>query len=436
MTSFRTLCLFLCGLAFGMSLTGVTFAEDSGAATHIFHWQLPKTVLDVSVTYTPTGCNDDDTTKAPIVTMDVAVTVAARQIADPLKQGGAFPNERIEVPAESLESFWKTNKIAVNTYPSGILKALGATPADQTSTIVGNIFSTISKAVPMVAGGLASGTVAAQASHGKCGSALAKIESDKKQLKGKLSQQAQTALSAEIMKSQSDSAVKMDVTIDPGTTAGREAPNQKTGTVDQSFPIAVVTPEEETVAKKGWYDKDAELAVFGAKKAPDWDVNVYITIPKPYSGTLKSLPADTLFRDSPRCLVEAYLGKRGAEGNVTNRKSSGYFGFGQFGIPEKLPLRAGIFESYDWSVSFTEDGVVTDSSFNSTASGVAATNLLGAAATSANATETSVQKAANEDSELARLTAENNLLQAQINNINDKNQLAKLQAQQAGGSGP
>jgi hypothetical protein len=43
-------------------------------------WRLPKTVLDTTVTWTPTGC----VIKAnhPVVAVDVAVTVAARGVPD------------------------------------------------------------------------------------------------------------------------------------------------------------------------------------------------------------------------------------------------------------------------------------------------------------------------------------------------------------------
>jgi hypothetical protein len=101
----------------------------------------------------------------------------------------------------------------------------------------------------------------------------------------------------------------------------------------------------------------------------------------------------------------------------------------QYGVAQSLPTTAKPFESLNWSITFNDNGEVTDASFSTKAFGVGLTGAFGSLASAANSTATEVRSSASAaSSETIRLTAENNALTQQVNNINLNQTLQGLRA--------
>nr|WP_294548655.1 hypothetical protein [uncultured Rhodopila sp.] len=176
----------------------------------------------------------------------------------------------------------------------------------------------------------------------------------------------------------------------------------------------------------------------------DLDVNVYLDFRKANpalsrqcvngsatcSHSRVGLAVGDLYREVAFIPLEIYKGDtQDAAAGPENLVFRQVVPFGQFGVSRTLPLSAPLFGKTNWSLTFADNGEITDASFGSAAIGVGATSLLSGAATAASSVEAENLKAASlGSSETQRLIIENTNLQAAVNNANLKQQYQALQA--------
>lgn len=124
------------------------WAEDQ---TPAFSWTLPKTVLDVSITYEYVDCVIFNLSKQ--YKIKVTPTVVARAIPDP---EWGFRTQS----TGDLKAGWQDNDITITTFAnSHILKTISSHPVGEGATIISNVLSGIGKIVAVALGVGAAGEV-------------------------------------------------------------------------------------------------------------------------------------------------------------------------------------------------------------------------------------------------------------------------------------
>jgi len=439
-----------------------------------FTWALPRTVIDATITYTFEDCDDHKG-----VSVSIKPTLTARPVADSYIG-------LLDISSVALQGMSSDHSVTIKTYPnSHILQSISAVPVSQAATIVSNILTGIGK-IAALAFGVAPAAV--NASPGRCGSAWADKDKIIK-LKNTLVSLQQAILDATTEDQRKAAIAKVDAhqtvlaswaaasvaahtltlqaTIDPGyTPIDVFDPAQRTSArpiaINPNGLIATLVPTLEQIKKVGWVKDNTTL------NTDDFNplrVNIYLdfgqTIPiaqasidRPRTPTPINEAAGDLYRDVAYVPVYVYAGtplekwltgERGfgttwsavsnviAQNEVKGNKllaPPARLPFPQYGRSMGLPVTAKFFKSLDWSISFQENGEITESKFVSKAMGVAATSALNNAISTANtiAAEERAARAAN--SETTRIKAENAELQARIDNMNLQEQLQKLLAKQ------
>lgn len=421
-----------------------------------YSWMLPKTLIDVTVTYAFQSCKF--TGGQTILTLKVTSTTAPRAAADTY-----LGLKSIDV--ESLKSFWQDKNIIVKTSAtSHILNSISSSPVNQAGAIAGNLISVATKVFAISLGVnpafVPPGGILPQSN---CGPAQAMAEAadplKKKlvELRTKLADpDLNDAARSEIIKQIANltAAISLVVpdanydlvitkTIDPGFTPV-EKPNPDTGylserealakpsRVDHDGLVAILMPTKEQLGKTKWY---SDIQKLDEKEKTLLRIYVYLdfghatprigcrscTYPQTWVGR------GNQFREVRYIPILVYQGPQSEKVLINNQPQP--VPFGQFGIARGLPLSAGLFENLSWSVGFNDFGEMTDANFTSKSIGAQLTSFLSTAASGVNSIVTEQRNAATASSpETLRLTAENNALQAQINNINLNKQLRDLQS--------
>ncbi len=243
-------------------------------------------------------------------------------------------------------------------------------------------------------------------------------------------------------------------TIDPGLSPRQVDPEREDtaligaidaeakktdGHVETDGLVAAFCPSENQLIKLGLisFDKSKPAAlkngikqdeikthgVCSEKALPEFLVNIYLdfanaqsaiyTINPPkdrfeQTDMIKTLDqtlnhSKQLYRDPAFIPVEVWQGKRRNRYVAATDEGKANVGklltapinvsFGQFGVPQALPLDAGLGENLQWEVTFLESGQVSSAKFAAMATASAFANLFGAATSAANSIATEKRNA-------------------------------------------
>ena len=420
---------------------------------------LPRTVLDTTIVYTFHSCNNTPT--GAQLNINITPTIVPRAVPD-LHVGPKDIN-----PAD-LQSWTQDKNITIKTYAtSHILGNLASQPTSELGTIISNVLGGVTK---LVAVGL--GVAAADLKPGevpsKCGDAqgtadaittaqnqirtlqqaLANTTSPPNEATQKADQALIQALENQITNLQADlskTTITLKHTIDPAFTLIKLTDNKPDATspfpLDKNGLVATFDLTSDQVSAAKWYDDVRNV------KQPDWtnlEVNMYLDFPNSFPHAvpigannqyhqIKPEPTD-MYREAVYVPLEFW---RGVKPDKPPTNDSGPVKLGppqvvvlaQYGIAQSLPTVAPPFQSFKWSITFQENGEVTETDFASQSILAGVTGAFGAAASAANSVAGEVRSAASAaTSETIRLTAENNALNQQVNNINLRQQLQALMA--------
>ncbi|MCK9913691.1 hypothetical protein MXD81_31365 [Microbacteriaceae bacterium K1510] len=394
-----------------------------------YSWMLPKTVLTATATITLISC-DEALREAKVAT---SVTLSSNSEPDTYL-GPDYPDGVISLRPEDLKSFWQDRNITIKVgATTHILASIGSQPVNQVGAIAANVITSATKLAAVAYGVPAVGALAARSYCGPAYDVLKTIQSDKdKLISANVSPNDIKDLPNQIQSIQPSLSISVQKKIDPNNIPYRDGRRR--------LWIASLAPTKKQIEDSTWFADKAAADDFAGKLA----VDVYLNLEKAYPREaldrsiqcgergcyLRRVPVakGTLYREVAYMPVEVDATSSGRSTTVLSKT----FPFGQFGVPRVLPLSAGLFENLSWSVSFADTGEITDAQFGSKAIGVAATSLLGSAASAANSIATESRNASVAlDSSTVRLQNENAALKAQIDNINYTQQLNALLASSA-----
>jgi hypothetical protein len=433
------------------------FSCSPGFADARFTYMLPRTVLDTTIVYTFKSCKNTPT--GAQLNISIAPTIVARAIPD-LYVGPK------EIDPAQLQAWTQDRNITIKTYPtSHILQMLASQPTSQIGTIISNVLGGVSK---LVAVGL--GVAAADinpAALSKCGGtqdivdAITKAQDQIRSLQlalantpppdeatQKADQALIQALQNQITNLQADLAkttITVKHTIDPAFTQVKLSDKKPDATtpfpIDKDGLIATFDLPSDQVTAAKWYEKLDDVT------QQDWknlEVNLYLDFPHsfPYpvligansqyhQTRVRSGPTE-MYREAAYVPLQFWRGVKPArpptdENGPVELGSPLTVVLAQYGIVQSLPTTAQVFQSISWSVSFLENGEVTETDFSSKSILAGATGAFSTVASTANSVAGEVRSAASAaTSETVRLTAENNALSQEINNINLNQQLKGL----------
>lgn len=403
----------------------------------VLGWRLPKTVLDVTVNWVPTDCQTVDVTdlatgavqKRTLVDVKVTAEAVARAIPDP-DLGKDYPQGLVQIDTSELKSFWTDAAVNYTVFPDsgGLLKTIGSHPVNQTGTIVGNFLTGAVKISAMVAG---AGNPVVQ----KCGTVRTTLDEIKKirarmpgEAKAKAEDDAQRLVS-----------LKDSITI--SVTKTIDTAQDKPDLVGK---VATFEPKSEDIEKKGWKlvgEAEPRHLVY---LFLDFD-NGNLLYPCPQGAakcvrTPASMQKSALFRQAAYVpvLFKTAVAKtdgtveKNSDGSIKFNKPlspAKVVAFGQYGVPQTLPLKVGAFRDTNWQLEFSQAGEITSATYANKASGVGLSSAFsGAAGAASDLNGLEAKAAAALDTETLRLQTENAKLKAQTDNYDLK---AKLELQTA-----
>ena len=404
-------------------------------------WRLPKTVLDTTVTWTPTEC--EDKANGPELQVAIAVSLVARGVPDS-DLGAAYPDSLVTVSNGDLKSFWTDSNLTYKLYAGrgGLLQSLSSHSTSETGAIVGNFLTGITK----IAAAAAAAPAGQEIPPNVCGT-ITKTLHDIGDLRTKIkTDDAKTALddAARVQSLKDSMTVTWKKTIDPGTDPD---------TLQAGGLVKMIRPDQGEVEKAGWYGVGASAV---GSIHQDQQVKIWLDLEK---GSLcpdcktaaspdtadkkhllekKPLPAGALFRQAAYIPVSAEQGpwdKPRDHGKALG--DTQIIAFGQFGAGASLPIKAKTFQDINWEVDFSDLGEVTQTTFASKATGLGVSNLFSGAATAASAVQSTLATAAAApSSDTVKLQVENAALKAQIDNKTLKAQLEALGTKTPGAPSP
>lgn len=423
-----------------------------------YSWMLPKTVIEATITYTFAGCQDnagDEFGPGANLSLKIVPTLVAKVIPDTHVGRLAFR------PAQETQSFWEDRNINIKTFPgSHILSSIGSSPASQAGQITTNVLTGLTKIVA-VAFGVPSVPFSATAlpvpppTASKCGKAQQlkqKIEDLKTEiaalqetLSGGVEESMQKKVKSQIdakqalittRQSELDdmSTVVIKRVIDPGFTTVEADPNgaepellsksdlPESRPVDASGLVAKFKPTTKQLKKAGWYEDESKIS---AREAGRLEVNVYMNFDqavlavRKQSGKYVQTPVSEddgeIFRDVAYIPVVVWRGQRTGQTatgplDPVQLTPAQMMAFGQYGRAQILPFKVDTFKSLGWSMTFQENGEVTDAQFSNKAWGVAATGAFAAAAGAANSIATEQRNASSASLQASALQGQADLI--------------------------
>jgi hypothetical protein len=386
------------------------------AQTPSYTWALPKTVIDISLTYEYADCVVVDGTRQ--FRIKVTPIIAARGVAD------VSAGMRTQNTGDLIDG-WQDRNMTITTFAgSHIVSGVTAHPVSQAATVAGNVLTGIAKlaSIAIGAGFLAhheGPPVVTKCADDEAnpGHFITAIKNDiataqkalagkdvSDDLKKKLTDQI-AALQTLLTQQQAKMAFTVKATIDPGFTNPKATPvgldaapplpfpdalpdnSPKLGAIPKDGLIATLAPKGDQLPDAPWVTAEVrsqseallEVTVFmdmaHALKASDWKIEKSYYLPTPTTGTADSLT----YRDPAYIAVLVYLGQGGKRQLLSNNRLP----FAQYGDVQVVPFKAKTFRDVLWSISFSETGETTNSSFTSKSYYANATNLLNTAATAA-----------------------------------------------------
>jgi hypothetical protein len=426
-----------------------------------YTWMLPRTVIDMTIVYTFDSCSDTD--KGAEMHIKITPTLVARAIPDTsVGRLGINPNDLI--------AFWSDKSISLQTFGgSHILNSIGSAPANQAGQIIANILGGVTKlvavgfGVPAVAAAPPAGPAVA-AAVSKCGTAK-KTKDDLNNLKTKIKslqadlengvgdatqkKDAIEALQTEMTSLQTDLTLTVKKTIDPGFSPIEINTNtensKKPNSIDKTGKIAAFDLSDRQLKKAQWYNDVKDISKDERSRL---QVNVYLDfpyadVPVKLSGAAyqqTSIDDGYIYRAVAYIPVLVWLGSKPMDAALSTQPPDDTappagapvqliapqrVAFAQYGVQQTLPLSPQAFQNLTWSVTFLENGEVTNASFVSKASGVNASSFLGTVASNVNSIATEERSAASPENQAVAL-------QGQADLIYQSRRLALCQANPAG----
>jgi hypothetical protein len=444
-------------------VVSVLSSSSASFADAKFTYMLPRTVLDTTIVYAFDSCADTPT--GAQLKIKITPTIVSRSIPD------LHVGPKTIDPAD-LGAWSQDRSISLKTFAgSHILNSIGSQPTSQIGQIIGNVLGGVTKLVAVGLGVVAADVPATPPPpKSKCGAAkniadsISKAQKQIRTLQDTLAtnpppdettqkrDQAEIqALQTQITSLQADqtrTTITIKKTIDPGFTPIKISENKPDATapfgIDKTGLIATFDLGKAQVEDAKWYDNFDNVS--NDDKAL-LEVNMYLDFPKSYPSvvalganaqyhqTNAAGAAGGMFREAEYVPVLFWRGKRQippAADDIAKPlqlSPSPTVVLAQYGVAQSLPTTAKPFESLNWSITFNDNGEVTDASFSTKAWGVGLTGAFGSVASAANSAATEVRSAASAaSSETIRLTAENNALTQQVNNITLNQTLQGLSA--------
>lgn len=416
----------------GLSLAGCTSHMEASlppaklpkATAPVLAWRLPKTVLDVTVTYIPVKCEGDK------LTVDATVDIAGRAIPDP-NLGPNFAHGLVTVDMGDQSNFWVDKSLTYKVYTGGLLQSISSHPTSQAGTIAGNFITGAVKIAAAVMGVAPApfdpSKHAKQKPVTQCsgvGARLDLLETLRKRIPTEDSKKAADD-TAHVVAIKASMTVVAKKTFDPGVDP-----------IGAQGMVGTIKPDVDDVKKAGWYfDSDPALTTTPAEQI----VSVYLAFDQgqllatcgtpaiacTHANT--SLPRGTLYRQAAYIPVSAQIGVGTPTAKPLGKPA--VFAFGQFGEARMLPLSAKAFQDISWEVDFADTGEVTTTVFSSKATGVAISSMFAGAAGAAATTQQYVSTAnAAPDPETAALTKKNAAMQAKVDNAKLKAEVDAIDA--------
>lgn len=362
-------------------------------------WYLPKTLVGGEVAYELRRCRRNPSTGRPDLDVDVRPALVPLHVAD--------YGTRRDIPNDALRAWRTANELSITRYDNGTLKTASGSSSDQTAAVVGNIFSGIAKIASTALG--AGGAAAPRAGPGAradrgtadCGEAqalLARLGDLRRRLVAvDLSSRSAASVSEQILRVRERLTITVPFQEEPGAGA---SPGGEL--------LAIAKPTKQQIAARGWLNAAAlDSAGIVEDVLAALSVEVRFVLPKDIEmPRVAALPNDAHYRDPLPLSVIAR--------HKEDVLASALMSFGQFGQPRRFRMRAGLFETLEWSHSFGPDGVPTETSFGGNARAAGATALFGTVIDSSGQIVTAVRQREASRSELSRTTAETQLLEARI----------------------
>ncbi len=403
-------CSLICGCATNQGQKPPATIAQSVAP--VLGWRLPKTVLDVTVTYVPKSpCKMDG--KIPTIEVNTDVSVLARAVPDP-DLGAQFPNGLVSIQPGDASRFWVDRSITYKIFPDsgGLLQSLSSHPVNEAGTIIGNFITGFVKLA-----GTAFGVAAAPAltSSPQCGTVRQVLdEIDKLKKQDPATAKDATDNGARIQALKDSITVTEKRTIDTATSA----PNAD-GIVARILPTPSKAIEARWFAGEVKQDPKQEVDIkLDFKKAILLAPSIKVGEASTYHH--QDLPPGALFRQAAYIPVTAeHGGKAFGEAKIVP--------FAQFGGPRAVPLTTSVYRDTNWLIDFAQSGEIVDSTFTDKATGVGISSTFSGGASAANSISQFGPKSdAQLDSDTLRLQSENAALKAEIDNKTLKAQLESL----------
>lgn len=387
----------------------------------VLGWRLPKTLLDVTVSYTPTDCKLDAQGK-PAVSLDIDAAYVGRAVPD---MDIGRENGLVRITPGDSTRFWVDRNITYKVYPDrgGLLQSLSSHPVSQVGSIVGNFLTGAIKLAGAVIG-VAPPAPLVTSGVLKCGLIHQRLQEIKA---------IQARIPTEQGKKAEDDALRIRNLKDAMTVTVKRTIDTA---VDRPRPdgfLVSIFPPLEKAYSAGWYAGD------GAAQDPLHEVRIRLdfnngallarcegpTTACQYKHQL--LPENALFRQAAYIPVVAEQAIGAGAYKVLGQPK--VLAFGQYGVPRTVPLSVGAFRDTSWQIDFADTGEITGAVFADKAVGVGVSSLFsGGAAAASSLQQLGVKADSQLDSETLRLQAENTAMDAEIKNKQLKAQLELLNA--------
>jgi hypothetical protein len=446
----------LAGVTFHLSTAAV--AQSAETVPPVYSWMLPKTVLDVSIVYTYAECKVNG--KTAHYRFNVVPTVTTRAVPDKI------PGWRT-VDTNDLISFWNDQNITIGTYAgTHILSSVAANPVSQIGTIIGNVLTGAVKIAALSFGVAAPAAATPEGHEADCpnaddpASAIKGYRTSIQKLESDLASGTNTDTPQNVMikvqalqnlmaDAQSELSLTIKATIDPGYVAPDKiqvdldepapAPTSAPAPIAATGLIASLTPSAGQLQKLKWI-KPSDIETLQTNLR----VNIYLDFahasPKllPDGGVypqtvVVSHDNAVSYREPAYIPVLVWRGDKNAKpGDDLQLKSAQLLptqnvAFAQYGPEQMVPYKADVFKNNSWTISFADNGEITNASFASKSWGANVTSLFGSAASAANAIGSEQRTAAQANSSSNQAAA----LQSQADLIYEKRRLALCQADAA-----
>lgn len=397
----RRLILFPCLLTAACATVTDTIGPD-GTAPATLSWYLPRTEAVRIEGYAELReCSEAGDGRADL---KIALTASAAPVTV------ADWTTRRTIPAASLSGWRTANEVSLESWPEGMVRSIGAKSKDETATIAGNVLKTAVKVASLAAGVIKPASppldlrpVSRRACGEEAGQLLVALKAAEKELLDKAPEDKQlAALTARV--SRLREALRLPL-VRPLPLKADFA--QTEAAIKIAGPIG---PTDRDLVRAGWLADGATAVALPAIR-PELTSLTDPALLQPDG----PLPAEAHYREPARLVLTLHaVCARGNDCGAAGQVAATPFGVAQWGIPRRLKLKAGLFETLEQSYAFDRDGTPTSSKVVTTARGVAASGLLLEAATSAGTAYSSVAAAAAKDAETAKLQAQTARIKAQL----------------------